>query len=87
MLNFTSNINYYFTRLTIQIYKAVFPKLRIFAVHIKSSSHPLFVLLLLRQNTLFISLLTSKRKISNSKISVIYLVLSRPNFYTRQITT
>ena len=87
MLNFTSNINYYFTRLTIQIYKAVFPKLRIFAVHIKSSSHPLFMLLLLRQNILFISLLTSKRKKSNSKISVIYLVLSRPNFYTRQITT
>ena len=28
MLNFTSNINYYFTRVTIQIYKAVFPKLQ-----------------------------------------------------------
>ena len=87
MLNFTSNINYYFTRVTIQVYKAVFPKLPIFAVHIKSSSHHLFVLLLLRQNTLFISFLTSKRKKSNSKISVIYLVLSRPKFYTRQITT
>ena len=60
MLNFTSNINYYFTRVTIQIDKAVFPKLPIFAVHIKSSSHHLFVLLLLWQNTLFISLLTSK---------------------------
>ena len=87
MLHFTSNINYYFTRVTIQIYKAVFLKLPIFAVHIKSSSHHLFVLLLLRQNTLFISLLTSKRKKSNSKISVIYLVLSRPNLYTRQIIT
>ena len=87
MLNFTSNINYYFIRLTIQIYKAVFPKLRIFAVHIKLSTHPLFVLLLLWQNTLFISLLTSKRKKSNSKILVIYLVLRRPNFYSRQITT
>ena len=70
MLNFQSNINYYFTRLTIQIYKAVFPKLPIFAVHIKLSSHHLFVLLLLRQNTLFISLLTSKRKKSNSKFQL-----------------
>ena len=51
MLNFTSNINYYFKRVTIQIYKAVFPKLPIFAVHIKSSSHHLFVLLLLWQKT------------------------------------